>query len=468
MKATALKIAVVGHTNTGKTSLVRTLTHDRAFGEVRDQGGTTRQTTACRLVADSGERIELFDSPGLENAPELLDWIDRQAGERHDGPARIRRLLDDRKARARFDHEARVLELMLAVDVAMYVIDAREPVLEKYQDELAVLGLCARPIIAVLNFTASADSRESEWRDALARVQLHTVLSFDAAVRDPATELALFDKLKSQLDTHRDVLSAWLAHRREEERQRLHAALTAIAALLIDVSAARRDAPLDDAGARDRIWRDLQDAVRRREQACTDTLLELYRFGREDYDEEALPAAEAHGRTDVFEPEALRHYGLKASGYAAVGASAGAAVDIGTGGLSLGAGTLTGAAIGAGAGLARSAGDRLIGRMRGRERLLVDDAVLRLLMIRNLSLLAELIRRGHGSPQRIRRRLGRTAGDRSPRAVRRARYHPGWSALNPDTSSPDSRRAAIDSLSDELSEVLDELQGGNDALDDAD
>ena len=90
MSAPSLKMAVVGHTNTGKTSLVRTLTHDRRFGEVRDQAGTTRRIVSGDLVTDSGERIELFDSPGLENAPELIDWLDRQSGNRHDGPARVR------------------------------------------------------------------------------------------------------------------------------------------------------------------------------------------------------------------------------------------------------------------------------------------------------------------------------------------------------------------------------------------
>ena len=458
MSGAALRIAIVGHTNTGKTSLVRTLTHDRRFGEVRDEGGTTRETLACELVAEGGHRIELFDSPGLESAPELLDWIDRQSGARHDGPARIRKLIEDPNAARQFDHETRVLELMLDIDVALYVIDAREPVLEKYQDELAVLGLCARPIVAVLNFTASPDSREDQWRDALARVQLHTVLAFDAAVRDPATELALFEKLMSQLDTHREVLSTWLEHRRAEERQRRRAGLEALAALLIDAAACRREVAVDEPGEKARAWADIRDAVRRREQACVDTLLELYRFGREDYEDDELPAGEQGWQADPFDPESLRHYGIKASGYAAVGAGAGAAVDIGTGGLSLGAGTLTGAAIGAGAGLLRSAGSGVINRMRGLAILQVDDAVLRLLMIRNLHLLRTLIRRGHGNPRAIRQRLGEQTGTRLPRLVRRARHHPRWSALNAPSQTSSSRQGVIVDLAEALEGLESDLR----------
>jgi len=450
-----LKIAVVGHTNTGKTSLVRTLTHNRRFGEVRDQGGTTRRVVSADLVTDGGARIELFDSPGLENAPELIDWLDRQSGDRHDGPARIRRLLEAPEAADRFDHEARVLELMLAMDVALYVIDAREPVLEKYQDELAVLGLCARPILAVLNFTATPDSREDQWRAALARVQLHTVLAFDAAVRDPATERALFEKLKSQLDRHAGVLSAWLAHRREEERRRRRAALEAVAGLLLDVGAFVRVIPAGSETRRQQAWRDMRETIRRREQTCVDTLLELYRFGRKDYDGTELPVSDGRWQADLFDPETLRHYGLRTSGYAAAGAGAGAAIDVGTGGLSLGAGTLTGAALGAGTGLLRSAGSRLISRLQGREHLQVNDAVLRLIMARELELLAALIRRGHGSPERIRAPIGQALDRRRlPRGLRRSRHQPRWSALNAAGGVSNSRPEALAELAVELDDLL--------------
>ncbi|WP_376695827.1 GTPase/DUF3482 domain-containing protein [Wenzhouxiangella sp. EGI_FJ10305] len=460
MSTRRLRIAVVGHTNTGKTSLVRTLTHNRRFGEVRDQGGTTRRIISGELVADSGARIELFDSPGLENAPELIDWLDRQPGDRHDGPARIRRLIDAPEAADRFDHEARVLELMLGVDVALYVIDAREPVLEKYQDELAVLGLCARPIVAVLNFTASPDSRESQWRDALARVQLHTVLAFDAAVRDPGTELSLFEKLKSQLDRHADTLSAWLDYRRVEEERRRRAALEAVAGLLLDVAACVREVDADGDAQKERAWREMRETIHRREQACVDTLLELYRFGREDYDDEELPLSDGRWQADLFDPETLRHYGLRASGYAALGAGAGAAIDVGTGGLSLGAGTIAGAALGAGAGLARSAGSHLAARLRGRERLQVDDAVVRLILARSMELFAALIRRGHGNPERIRARIGRALDGRLPRSVRRARYHPRWSALNADGGVSNSRASALAELASELDNLVDDNRAG--------
>ncbi|KAG1243209.1 hypothetical protein G6F65_022555 [Rhizopus arrhizus] len=53
-----IKIAVVGHTNTGKTSLLRTLTRDTAFGEVADSPGTTRHVEGARLRLEGRAVLE--------------------------------------------------------------------------------------------------------------------------------------------------------------------------------------------------------------------------------------------------------------------------------------------------------------------------------------------------------------------------------------------------------------------------
>ena len=63
-----LKLAVVGHTNVGKTSLLRTLTRDVGFGEVSHRPSTTRHVEGARLSVDGEALLELYDTPGLEDA----------------------------------------------------------------------------------------------------------------------------------------------------------------------------------------------------------------------------------------------------------------------------------------------------------------------------------------------------------------------------------------------------------------
>ncbi|MEN8133052.1 MAG: GTPase, partial [Pseudomonadota bacterium] len=59
MSLPVLKIAVVGHTNTGKTSLLRTLTRDATFGEVSNRPATTRHVEGTSLLVNGMSLIEL-------------------------------------------------------------------------------------------------------------------------------------------------------------------------------------------------------------------------------------------------------------------------------------------------------------------------------------------------------------------------------------------------------------------------
>ena len=450
-----MRIAVVGHTNTGKTSLVCTLLRRQDFGAIRDAAGTTRQVTSAGLEIDGELLIELYDSPGLENAPELIEWLESVDAGRHAGPERISALLESVDGRVSFDHEARVLELLLEADIALYVVDVREPVLEKYLDELTVLGWCARPLIVVLNFTASPASRETEWRDALARIGLHAVLAFDAVVRDPETEFRLYEKLKSLLDSRAGLIERWMAHRREEEAANRQAAIASIAELLVDVAAARRVLSLEVDVAASPALAKLRQTVRRAEQACVDGLLDLYRFRAEDYLDGELPLVNGSWPEDLFDPETLRHHGISTGKHLGLGAGAGALFDLGTAGLSLGAGTLIGAAAGTGAGLVRNFGARLIERARGHRLVGIDDDIICLLAARQLELLDELIRRGHASQHPVAAGSERLwSGQRLPSPLRQARFHPDWSRLNEDQGFREStaRSVAIRNLAGNLAE----------------
>ncbi|MFD2378263.1 GTPase [Ottowia pentelensis] len=77
-----LIVAVVGHTNAGKTSLLRTLTRQVDFGEVSERPGTTRHAEALALRLDGQVAARFIDTPGLEDSVALLDFLGRQPGRR--------------------------------------------------------------------------------------------------------------------------------------------------------------------------------------------------------------------------------------------------------------------------------------------------------------------------------------------------------------------------------------------------
>ena len=178
-----LKLAVVGHTNTGKTSILRTLLRDVYFGEVKNEAATTRHVEQAKLTdSQTGEvLVVLYDTPGLEDASGLMDWLEDNTASRRDGIERLQQFLaadiaqggDALNSNEDYSQEAKVIRQLLASDMAIYVVDAREPVLGKYKDELAILSWAAIPVMPVFNFTDSQDANIDEWQTMLARRNLH-------------------------------------------------------------------------------------------------------------------------------------------------------------------------------------------------------------------------------------------------------------------------------------------------------
>jgi small GTP-binding protein len=439
-----LKLAVVGHTNVGKTSLLRTLTRDVGFGEVSHRPSTTRHVEGARLSVDGEALLELYDTPGLEDAIALLDYLERldRPGERLDGPKRLERFLEGSEARQRFEQEAKVIRQLLASDAGLYVIDAREPVLAKYRDELAVLASGGKPLLPVLNFVSSAQQREPDWREALARLGLHALVRFDSVAPPEDGERRLYESLALLLETSRGRLERLIADQQAQRDARKQSAARLISELLLDCAACRRSVATDSGQVQAAID-DLRKAVREREQRCVESLLKLYAFRREDASASDLPLMDGRWGDDLFNPETLKLLGVRVGGGIAAGAAAGAGVDLLLGGITLGAAALVGAIAGGALQTARSYGGRLMGKFKGQRELTVDDAVLRLLALRQRQLLQALEVRGHAAMESIKLTapVDKTWREgKLPEALHKARAHPQWSSLNPGAKLNQSER----------------------------
>jgi hypothetical protein len=447
-----LKLAVVGHTNVGKTSLLRTLTRDVGFGEVSHRPSTTRHVEGARLSVDGEALLELYDTPGLEDAIALLDYLERldRPGERLDGPARLARFLEGSEARQRFEQEAKVMRQLLASDAGLYVIDAREPVLAKYRDELAVLASCGKPLLPVLNFVSSSHQREPQWREALARLGLHALVRFDSVAPPEDGEQRLYESLALLLERSRGQLERLIADQQAQREVRRQSAARLIAELLVDCAACRRSVATD-AGLVQSAVQDLRKAVRQREQKCVEALLKLYAFRLQDASASDLPLLDGRWGDDLFNPETLKLLGVRVGSGIAAGAAAGAGVDLLVGGITLGAAALVGAIAGGALQTARSYGGRLLGKLKGQRELTVDDAVLRLLALRQRQLLLALEARGHAAMDSIKLDTPQDKAWREgklPEALHKARAHPQWSSMNPHSRlNQTERQEQVEALS---------------------
>lgn len=437
-----LRVAVVGHTNAGKTSLLRTLARNARFGEVSDRPGTTREVEGCVLLVEGRPVMELYDTPGLEDSIALLKHIEStRSSPRMDGIDLITSFLGSEAARGRFAPEAKALRQALACDALLYVVDARDPVLAKYRDELHILGLCARPVVPVMNFIAMPETRIREWRDALARLSMHAVAEFDTVVFDAEGEIRLFEKLRSLLDSFRPQIDSLIARRRIERAELVAASNRLVADLLIDVAACSISIELETLKQSPAAVENLKQMVRAREQQCVEQLLELHAFRAEDCIAGAIPVEGGAWPTDLFSPKALQEYGIGGTSGAAAGAMVGLTLDILFHGISLGAATAIGATVGAALGAGRLPGKRLLERMTGRTNLQVDEPTLQLLAARQMRLLEALLTRGHARLDPIRLEAGGRSGSTKDewraltKVLRRARGRRGWSGIRPGSES---------------------------------
>lgn len=441
--ANPLKVAVVGHTNTGKTSLMRTLMRDATFGEVSDHPAVTRHVEGARITIDASRALELFDTPGLEDSIGLLEHLDilsRQAGAARPGVEQVRAFLAGDEAQGRFAQEAKALRQLIDSDVALYVIDARERVLPKYRDELEILSRCAKPVVPVLNFIASPQANSSPWRSALAELNLHAVAEFDTVVFDQAGEIRLLEKMRTLLDAYRPTIDNLIALRHQQRRDLISASARLIAELLVDAAAHHAVIPLAQKEKAEVDIERFRNDIRRRESRCVHDLLELHRFTIDDYRELPLAIENDQWGTDLFNPAALKQFGIRAGSAAAAGALAGLAIDAAVGGMTLGAATALGATIGAAAGFVHTHGKRMLDRARGYSELHCDRATLTLLLVRQTALAGALMRRGHAAvePIAVADAATRFTGSSSAKWSRpilslldEARLKPGWSNITP-------------------------------------
>ncbi|MGP5373762.1 DUF3482 domain-containing protein [Psychrobacter alimentarius] len=400
----SLKLAVVGHTNTGKTSILRTLLRDVYFGEVKNEAATTRHVERAQLTdSQTGEvLVTLYDTPGLEDASGLMDWLEENTASRRDGIERLQQFLAADIAQASDDgvaygydaqgydysQEAKVVRQLLASDMAIYVVDAREPVLGKYKDELAILSWAAIPVMPVFNFTDSQDANIDDWQTMLARRNLHISTRFDSVAFEFEDEMRLWQNLATML-THSERLEQLMVRRAENWAQLYDEANIIIADFLLNVAAFVCEIGEDDDPML--VLQQMQEAVRQSERTMQHSLLNLYKF----YDNAvaATPLELQAYQQDPFDPELLKSYGIRTTSGAAAGALLGLGIDAAALGTTLG----LGAAIGGIAGGLLSNTSSIADKITGVKRLYIDPATLTLLATRAMDLLTALRHRGHAA-----------------------------------------------------------------------
>ncbi|MEM8593850.1 MAG: DUF3482 domain-containing protein [Pseudomonadota bacterium] len=438
-------IAIVGHTNTGKTSFLRSLLRQHQFGEVENRAGTTRHVEEVTMRLAGNQRCDFYDTPGMEDAMGVLDELDELLPSlRNDSVQAIHQFMNDSASYDLFDQEIKVLRQVLQSDVCIYVIDAREAVLGKYRDELQLLALCGKPILPLFNFTQQ-DNNMDEWKAMLSNLNLHVVADFDTVMFNQDHEQKLLEQLALLVSDKGPVLKTLMTSKAQQWARRMELAREAIATSLIDL-AAWQETYVEDHEMSRRID-EFQNIARQEEQRMVAKLLEIYEFPSDALAYTELDLEAAGWTQDLFDADTWAMYGVDVGSAVARGGAVGFTVDVLSGGLTLGLGT----AIGASAGLLMRKGREWSDKVKGYKVWRLNANCLRLMTVRQQLLLNTISSRRHAnvSAELLDDQVADTV--ELPKPLKKARFKPYWSRFSQQHKShSSSRRKAIQTLSKEL------------------
>ena len=243
-----IHLALISHTNAGKTTLARTLLA-RDVGEVRDAPHVTDISEGYTLIeSPEGDTLKLWDTPGfgdtarllkrLKHADNPLGWMLTQVWDRY----RDRPFWSSQQAvRAAQEH----------ADVVLYLVNAAEDVTGAAYValEMQVLSWIGKPVIVLLNQTGPPrgpdweTAQEEKWRVHLRSFEIvRDVMSLDAFARCWVQEGELFDAIAEVLpeesrESFARLSDAW----KRKNLARFHESMRVLAAQLAQSASDREN-----------------------------------------------------------------------------------------------------------------------------------------------------------------------------------------------------------------------------------
>jgi small GTP-binding protein len=362
------RLAVVGRVNKGKSSIVATLAEDESV-PIDPRPGTTTEVREYPVRVDGRTLFVLLDTPGFEDAPRALAWLQARDVSAAERPARVAELVRAHEGTEELVEERRLLAPILEGASILYVVDGTRPYRRNYEAEMEILRWTGQPGMALVNRIGD-DDHGAEWHRALGQY-FRIVRDFDALAATFTERVGLLQGFRELRPDWRPAIEAALTALVAQRRRRRGEAAAEIAELVADALTHTEEIALEDAAElpaqRDRLERSFHDALRAREARSRARVERLYGHERAGF--EASDLERPVFQQDLFAEETWRLLGLAPAELVAAGTVAGAAVggaiDLLVGGASVMAGTILGGAVGGGSALLglgrRFAGVRRVG-----------------------------------------------------------------------------------------------------------
>lgn len=347
MTSQKISIAIAGHTNTGKTTLIRTLMKS-TIGEVSDEKNVTKESTAYYY---EGLQANFIDTPGFRYA-QTYNMYRQEIDENHEYKL-------PKKWEEKMSLDLDAIQAIGKSNVVLYIGNLSVVPDEGYIEEMEAVRNIQPRVIGILNQSKKqleasnkeiVDNRINLWKKELKKQGIDNTIVFDAHWDKPSKINEIYDAVYRVLDSEeQELFSKGLNEFKNRQKEILTEALSMLANCINEIQEFQVSAKKNSFSqekAKTQIRRELQtiivDFVR--------DVTELYKVAAE------YPTTPKKGLQTTIESSANIAArigwgaGLASTG-GILGAAAGAAIvgtitGLLTGGLGAGAGALFGAQIG--------------------------------------------------------------------------------------------------------------------------
>ena len=340
------EIAIMGHPNEGKSSVLSTLAEDDSV-RVSPTPGETTQCRSFPVIIDGREVLRFIDTPGFQNPSRVLGELRRMAS---NGDRVVRQF----RQYARPIPELRDdCELLLPVErgaTIIYVVDGSRPVRNVDRDEMEILRLSGNPRMAVINCKDQREEYLQDWKEEF-RKAFNANRVFSAHRATYAERILLLEALQSIDQDWHEVLGQVINAFKRDWTARNAATIDLIITLLNDCLTFRQfvDSGPEDHDRQDseQLLADYNQIIAKKEATAHQKIRSLFKHNIFNYQ---LPARSLL-REELFNERTWQILGLSKKQLIILGGLSGAAIgaglDIAHAGLSMGIWATVGGTIGA-------------------------------------------------------------------------------------------------------------------------
>ena len=196
------EIAIIGHPNEGKSSVLSTLAEDDSV-RISPYPG---ETTVCRsfpVTIDHRELIRFVDTPGFQNPAQVLAKLKTLDGS---SEQRLHKLLEYCSSIEELSEDFELLKPISRGAALIYVVNGARPVRTVDRDEMEIIRLLGKPRMAVINNKGQDDRYLPQWKDELA-IRFNSIRLFNAHRATYGERIGLLEALGSIDQDWQQVMS---------------------------------------------------------------------------------------------------------------------------------------------------------------------------------------------------------------------------------------------------------------------